>query len=91
MLKTWVCTCSGCPTQYEGYLESGEYVYFRYRWGWASLEISRSIQDWWSNEYVFGKVEKIGDEWAGVLGEWEVRDLIAPWIETYIKENYGGS
>lgn len=34
------CTCSACPTQYEGTLKTGENIYFRYRWGGGSVEIN---------------------------------------------------
>jgi hypothetical protein len=32
-------TCYGCPDQWEGRLLSGEFFYFRYRSGWASLAV----------------------------------------------------
>ena len=33
-------TCFACPEQYEGQLTTGEYFYFRYRYGIASLYLS---------------------------------------------------
>lgn len=33
-------TCYGCPEQYEGQLLTGEFFYFRYRNGCASLYLS---------------------------------------------------
>ena len=32
-------TCSACPTQWEGRLKDGREFYFRYRHGYASLEL----------------------------------------------------
>lgn len=42
-LKEIECTCSACPTQYEGYLQNGKYVYFRFRHGYGRIEVDDKI------------------------------------------------
>lgn len=83
VLNDWVCTCSGCPTQYQGHLTTGEFVYFRYRWGHVSFEISVSEHEWYGNLFAYMHEEKIGNAMDGVLGDWEVQALIEPWIAEY--------
>lgn len=39
-IRSQVQTCFACPEQYEGELITGEYFYFRYRYGVASLYLS---------------------------------------------------
>jgi len=38
------CTCSACPTQYEGILDNGKMFYFRFRWGELSISESSTQQ-----------------------------------------------
>ncbi len=83
MLKTWSCTCPGCPTQYEGQLESGEYVYFRFRWGRATFEIARDQVSWYNHDVLFRVAQSIGEAYSGVLGDWEVRELVDRWLKEY--------
>lgn len=32
-VKSLVRTCSACPSQWEGELEDGRFIYIRFRWG----------------------------------------------------------
>ena len=43
--KTLVKTCSACPSQWEGQLEDGRYVYIRFRWGHLSVRASAESID----------------------------------------------
>jgi biotin synthase-related radical SAM superfamily protein len=40
-IKQLVCTCTACPEQYEGYLDTGEEVYIRLRWGTARIDVNK--------------------------------------------------
>ena len=45
-LQTLIKTCSASPSQWEGQLEDGRYVYIRFRWGHLSVRAStESIDD----------------------------------------------
>ncbi len=38
-------TCSGCPSQWEGYTDKNEPVYIRFRYGYLSVSIGKIDQD----------------------------------------------
>lgn len=50
-------TCAGVPTQIEGVSPDGERVYFRFRWGRATLDIND--EQVWSESY--------GDSYSGCM------------------------
>lgn len=57
-------TCIACPSQWEGQLEDGEYVYIRYRYGSLSFGSGDTFEEAVHNsEYV----KSIGDGMDGVL------------------------
>lgn len=33
-------TCGSCPTQYDLWTDTGDYVYFRYRWGRVQIDLN---------------------------------------------------
>lgn len=37
-------TCTACPSQWEGKMEDGRYVYIRYRWGALSWTVGEETQ-----------------------------------------------
>lgn len=39
-ISTLECTCSVCPSQWEGKSEESRPIYIRYRYGWLSVEFS---------------------------------------------------
>ena len=63
-LKSLEKTCFACPSQWEGQLENGEYVYIRYRWGSLSFGSGDTIDEAIDNSQY---VKSIGDEMDGVL------------------------
>ena len=36
-------TCSACPSQWEGRLEDGRFLYARYRWGYLSVTVADTL------------------------------------------------
>lgn len=73
LVTDYVCSCAGCPMQYEGTLVDGRWFYFRYRYGRASLGIGRTLDDAVSDTREVGTL--YGGDWQGVLDEGEFRDL----------------
>lgn len=62
-----------CPTQFEGNLENGDYIYIRYRWGNLSMEVNDKI--------VYN--ENYGDDgYAGVISLEEVLEQIEDLVMT---------
>jgi hypothetical protein len=59
-------TCLSCPTQIEGRLPDGRYVYFRYRWGHASITVD--------GDEVYSQTH--GDGLDGSMDEAEARVII---------------
>jgi hypothetical protein len=68
-------TCRYTPTQLEGTTPEGAYVYFRYRWGVATLDIDGT--QIWSEEY--------GDQYGGVMDT----DLAAALVTTQLGIHQG--
>lgn len=64
-------TCYGCPTQIEGTTDTGESVYFRYRWGNATLNID--------GETVFS--QPYGDSMSGVMSDTAALRLVHALLE----------
>ncbi|MFJ5532441.1 hypothetical protein [Streptomyces sp. NPDC093261] len=60
-------TCRFCPTQLEGETPDGRHVYFRYRWGVASVDID--------GEHVWS--ERLGDDYDGVMDTDEAKRIAA--------------
>jgi hypothetical protein len=72
-------TCTACPSQWEGGLEGGGYVYIRYRWGGLTVEVGPSEEEFWAD---FTKVRLLkdidhGDGFDGHLTTEEMRALCA--------------
>jgi len=44
-------TCNACPSQWEGQLENGHYIYIRYRWGSFRVGIGETLSDAIDNMY----------------------------------------
>lgn len=38
-------TCEACPSQWEGELEDGRFIYIRFRWGNLGFGIGETIKD----------------------------------------------
>jgi hypothetical protein len=66
-IKSIKCTCSCCPSQWEGITDKNEAIYIRYRGGRLTIRVSKP------DETIEDAVEKgktlyskqIGDEWDG--------------------------
>ena len=67
-------TCGACPSQWEGKLDNGEYLYVRYRWGSLQVGIGTSIGDAVSNST---HLVQLGDGLDGSLGEGKMRANLA--------------
>lgn len=75
--KTLKKTCSVCPSQWEGQLEDGRYVYARYRWGHLSVRSStESIDDAVrAGEEIFEGSPEGADSLDGVMSTCEMLKL----------------
>lgn len=62
-------TCEACPTQWVGFTPDGIPVYFRYRWGYASVYVgdkpSENISDAVNGIQVYGRTH--GDGLHGIM------------------------
>lgn len=58
VLARSVQTCFGCPSQWDAWTDSGDYLYLRYRWGSGSVdnEQGETIASF-----------DTGDNWGGVI------------------------
>jgi len=76
-------TCDACPAQWEGKLEDGRMLYFRYRYGHLSVrispEVTDDIMDAVDGEEIFGTF--IGDELDGSMSEEELLKAITPMLK----------
>jgi hypothetical protein len=67
-------TCWACPEQYEGQLIDGQFFYFRYRFGCATLGVGPTL-----DEAVEDPREarlRVGDNLRGTFDSTEERDLV---------------
>jgi len=78
VIKELECTCSCCPSQWEGVTENNEAVYIRYRWGRLTIELSKpdgTVFDAIRNgELIYS--ERIGGELDGDISPEEVKRII---------------
>ena len=58
-------TCEACPSQWEGKLTDGRYVYVRYRWGVLQVGIGDTLSDAIENRRSVW--EKVNDSFHGVM------------------------
>jgi hypothetical protein len=70
------CTCSSCPTQWEGWTDDRRQIYVRYRHGYLSIRVGKPDD---AEEFaavrgkkIFGK--QLGGEFDGIL---EPEELLA--------------
>jgi hypothetical protein len=63
-------TCTACPSQWEGRLSNGDYVYIRYRHGYLSLSTGPTPDEAVGGEDVFA--EQIGGDFDGFMDLAEV-------------------
>jgi len=65
-------TCGACPSQWEGKLSDGRYVYVRYRYGYLSISVGGpTVADAVRGEEVFG--QDIGDGLDGFMSYEELK------------------
>ena len=73
------CTCMACPTQYEGKLSDGTMFYFRFRWGWARINLSpqqtNDIFDAIGGTVIYE--EQLSDGFDGLMSEKEVFNTLS--------------
>ena len=78
IIKELICTCSCCPSQWEGVTEKNEAVYIRYRWGCLTIELSKpdgTVSDAIRNgELIYS--EQIGGGLDGDISQEEVKEII---------------
>jgi hypothetical protein len=72
-LKTLRQTCNSCPSQWEGELTNGNFIYIRFRWGNLGYGIGATIDQAVVN-YDYG--EQIGDEFDGNLSQVKMLRLL---------------
>lgn len=68
-LKSLEQTCFACPSQWEGELENGKFIYIRFRWGNLGYGIGDTIGEAIHN-YDYG--ESISDGLDGLISEEEM-------------------
>lgn len=62
-------TCYGCPSQWDAWTSTGQYLYLRYRWGQGTVDAYPSDDyDAWT-EVPTGRVATFseGDSYAGII------------------------
>lgn len=64
------CTCSACPSQWQGRTDDGRSVYIRYRWGYGTVDVN--------SERVFSFSR--GDSLDGLLGLDDLKSELPTWI-----------
>jgi hypothetical protein len=69
-----VQTCWACPEQYEGQLIDGQFFYFRYRFGCATLGVGRTLDE--ASEDPCEVHLRVGDNLRGTFGSTEERDIV---------------
>ena len=69
-IKSLQQTCFACPSQWEGELEDGRFIYIRYRWGNLGFGIGNTLSEAIEN-YNYG--EDLGKEFDGVM---ETNDML---------------
>lgn len=81
-------TCIACPTQWEGHLIDGRYVYLRYRFGRVTIDVANSEE-----ECTYGSGTTVAysadyrDERGkldGVMEDEEVRELLEKVFEEVV-------
>lgn len=59
-------TCSGCPSQWDGWDVHGRYYYFRYRWGTLRVDATPTEEAWPDRaETIY--CEEHGDSLDGIM------------------------
>jgi hypothetical protein len=58
-------TCGGCPSQWNGRTDDGQYLYVRYRWGFLRVALGLSVMVELDGDDIYG--EQIGDGLDGVM------------------------
>ena len=80
-LKNLKQTCIACPSQWEGELENGKFIYIRYRWGNLGYGIGENHDDA-VKKYNYG--EDVGDN--GFDGEMNTEDMMRYLGLSFLKE-----
>lgn len=62
-------TCEACPSQWEGRLADGRFIYVRYRWGCLAVGIEATMEDAIRNREI---VLTTGDNFHGVMSTKEM-------------------
>lgn len=72
-------TTQACPSQWEGTMEDGKFIYIRFRWGVLSVGIGKdeaeAVNNSSTNMY-YNK--KVSDDLDGVMSTEEMLKLIGP-------------
>lgn len=77
-IKNLVQTCSACPSQWEAETLNGQAVYIRYRYGYLTMGIGKTIGEAVRHNAV-GMAA--GDGLDGVIGETEMLRLLSLAVE----------
>lgn len=64
-------TCSACPSQWEGRLIDGDYIYVRYRWGGLGVGIGKTRNTAILEDSFY---KSIGDSLDGFLSYEELKE-----------------
>lgn len=88
IIKSSVCTCWACPTQYEGTLSDGNSFYFHYRYGCWSFSIAATSGEaiarlWRAGVVGFSRSGEWGDSMGGIMPDELVEAIINRCMREY--------
>lgn len=68
-------TCHACPEQYEGYLDTGEYIYVRCRGGYACIRVGEEKTIFDSEDNIKAELDWPDDKYKGSFEGQEIFEL----------------
>jgi len=71
-------TCGACPSQWEGRLDDGRYLYVRYRFGTLRCSVGPTLDDAiFSDAMETVYIEQAGDDLDGFMTYEDLRERVA--------------
>lgn len=64
-------TCTACPSQWDGTTAGSNYLYFRYRWGYLSVDFE--------GDNIIS--ERLGDDMDGWLTREQLEEKTKEWLD----------
>lgn len=62
-------TCTACPSQWDAWTDTGQYLYLRYRWGRGTVEVypSPNVDEWVISDDALIAEFDTGEEYGGEI------------------------